>query len=99
VLASEGVFVYRTWSMYNRSRTILYALLLVGAVTGTGDAISPFFMNLHSIIPPDGHCQRNLFAVRDGPLLGHRRLLRDNLIGDVFLDHLSSKPKLRSLSF
>jgi hypothetical protein len=86
--------------MYNRNRTILYALLLVGTVAGIGDAVSPFFMGLHSTVAPDGHCQWNLSAVRDGPLLsGRSGLLRDNLIGDVFLDHLSSKPKLRSLSF
>jgi hypothetical protein len=100
VLASEGVFIYRTWSMYNRNRTILYVLLLAGAVAGIGDAVSPFFMGLNSIVAPDGHCQWNLSTVRDGPLRGRRGLLRNNLLtGDVLLDHLSSKPKLRSLSF
>jgi hypothetical protein len=82
--------------MYNRNRTILYALLLIGVVTGTGDIVAPYVASIRTLVTPDGNCRWDLSTVRGCLLI--LGLLRDNsLTGDISLDLASSKSKVPAI--
>jgi hypothetical protein len=71
-VASQGVFIFRTYAICNRNRTILNFLLVFGGILSVAEIVAPVVVPRNPKLGASGNCISDLSKVFPNVLLLRR---------------------------